>query len=126
MKKTLKSGSPSEDAIQKTFFEWVFAQENVYPDLKLLHHIPNGGSRNIIEAKKLKAMGVRKGVPDCFLPVPMDGYHGLYIEFKSEKGELSTDQAQKIHRLMKRGYFVAIFYEPIGAIALVKKYLGIR
>ena len=29
-----------------------------YPELKLLHHIPNGGKRNPIEAKHLKEQGV--------------------------------------------------------------------
>lgn len=38
-----------------------------HPDI-LAIHIPNGGSRNVIEAKKLKRMGVTAGVPDIFIP----------------------------------------------------------
>jgi|GEM_PF-5137145 len=58
---------------------------------------PNGGRRNKAEAAKLKAMGVRKGIPDLFLPIPRQGYHGLYIETKKIKnGKVSPDQQKKI------------------------------
>lgn len=57
------------------------------------HAIPNGGDRDIITAGKLKATGVKAGVWDVFVPVPVcrpsqfDVYqdvwrHGLYLEFK--------------------------------------------
>ncbi len=58
------------------------------PSLSLMHAIPNGGARgndsqtNKIRGAMLKAEGVKKGVPDIFLPVPLNGYHGLYIEMK--------------------------------------------
>ena len=42
------------------------------------------------------------GVPDLFLPVPRNSYHGLYIEMKSEKGA---------YLLVK---VVFICYESIG------------
>lgn len=70
------------------------------PELRWLHAIPNGGQRDKITAGKLKAEGVKKGVLDVFLPLPMhfegrtvaterDGefviltrYCGLYLELK--------------------------------------------
>ena len=57
-----------------------------YPELKLLHHIPNGGKRDSIEAKHLKIQGVKSGVPDLCLPVARKNYHALYIELKTETG----------------------------------------
>lgn len=126
MRKTLKSGKSSEDQIQKTFFEWVFAQEKVYPELKLLHHIPNQGMRKIIYVKKLKAMGMRLGWPDCGLPVARNGYHSLYIEFKSEEGELSEYQKEMVLRLSKQGCLVGCFNDAFKAIDFVKEYLGIK
>ena len=57
-----------------------------YPELKLLHHIPNGGRRDPVEAKHLKQQGVKSGVPDLCLPVARRDYHGLYIEMKTETG----------------------------------------
>ena len=53
-----------------------------WPELALLHHIPNGGTRDAVEAKHLKQQGVKSGVPDLCLPVPRGQYHGLYIEMK--------------------------------------------
>lgn len=49
-----------------------------WPELALLHHIPNGGTRDAVEAKHLKQQGVKSGVPDLCLPVPRGQYHGLY------------------------------------------------
>ena len=44
--------------------------------------MPNGGHRNKATAGKLKAEGVRAGVPDLMLLYPRHGYHGLVIELK--------------------------------------------
>ena len=54
-----------------------------WPELKLLYHIPNGGTRDPIEAKHMKEQGVKRGVPDLHLPVARGKYHGLYIEMKT-------------------------------------------
>lgn len=55
---------------QRAVFEWAEYAKGKYPWLKWMHHIPNGGSRNKIEAVRLKAQGVKRGVPDIFLPYP--------------------------------------------------------
>lgn len=60
---------PTESEEQVTLFSWARMKEEKYPELRLLYHIPNGGSRNQIEAKHLKAQGVKSGVPDLCLPV---------------------------------------------------------
>ena len=39
--------------------------ENRYPELKLLHHCPNGGKRDRVSAAVLKRQGVKAGVPIC-------------------------------------------------------------
>ena len=51
----------SEDAEQEKVVCWAKLMSNAYPDLELLYHVPNGGSRNKAEASKLKRMGVRAG-----------------------------------------------------------------
>ena len=34
------------------------------------------------------------GVPDLFLPVPKKGFHGLFIEMKSQQGRVSVSQSR--------------------------------
>lgn len=42
----------SEDAEQEKVVCWAKLMSNAYPDLELLYHVPNGGSRNKAEASK--------------------------------------------------------------------------
>lgn len=72
----------SEDTEQINVVSWANWNMNRYPELKWLHHVPNGGSRNKQEAVKLKQMGVKAGVSDLCLPYPKGIYCGLYIEMK--------------------------------------------
>jgi hypothetical protein len=61
-----------------------------YPD-KMIYAIPNGGSRNVIEASNLKRAGVLSGVADCHIPIPNKQYHSLFIEFKYGQKTKQTD-----------------------------------
>lgn len=77
----------SEDRIQAECTTWA---HNTYPDLRLnWWHVPNGGTRNLIEARKLKTMGVKAGIWDihCY-------YKGQFsiIEMKTETGQYSAEQ----------------------------------
>lgn len=74
--------------------DWARWNQNAHPELELLHHCPNGGSRNKAEAVKLKQMGVKAGIPDLCLPVPMGMYSGLYIEMKYDAGRLEDSQEE--------------------------------
>lgn len=54
----------TEDQIQSRCYIWF---HNTYPQYRgLLFHVPNGGSRNMMEANKFKSMGVVAGVADIF------------------------------------------------------------
>lgn len=53
-------------------------------------------------------MGVKSGVPDLFYPVPMKGYHGMFIEMKAENGRLSLSQKNWIQALTQLGYKVVV------------------
>jgi hypothetical protein len=56
--------SMTEIQLQSTCFQWAW---NTYPDTRrLLAHVPNGSSRNKIEAMQLKSSGVVPGVHDLF------------------------------------------------------------
>lgn len=84
----------SEAKEQEALFEWARLNEGKYPELVLLHHIPNGGWRHKAVAAALKRQGVKPGVPDLSLPVPRPGAHGLYIELKRRGSGASTSDAQ--------------------------------
>lgn len=66
-----------------------------YPRLAgIFFHVPNGGSRNAIEAKNLKAQGTLPGVADLILLKPSNGYAALCIEMKAKNGRQSEYQQQ--------------------------------
>lgn len=97
-----------------------------YPELKLIYHVPNGGSRNTLEAANLKRQGVKAGVPDLSLPVARKGFHGLYIEMKFGRGKTTEHQQWWLSELQKQGYKTAVCYGADEAIETLKEYLGME
>lgn len=115
---------PTEHQEQVSLFEWSAWQEGLWPELRLLHAIPNGGKRDIRTAAMLKAEGVKPGVPDICLPVPRGGKHGLYIELKRRKGgTVSKEQEAWIRALMEQGYSCAVCYGWDQARETILQYL---
>lgn len=110
-----------EDRLQQSCIRWFDYQ---YPELSLLlHHSPNGGFRNKIEASKFKLMGVRKGFPDLILLVSRNGYHALMIELKSSKGRQQESQKQFQQAVESQGYKYSLCYSLDEFMELVKMYL---
>ena len=96
---------PTESQEQCVLVEWANLAALKTPELNLLYHIPNGGHRNKAVAAKLKAEGVKSGVPDFCLPVARRQYHGLYIELKRTRGgRLKQEQKLWITALTEQGY----------------------
>lgn len=86
--------------------------------------VPNGGARHRAEGGKLKAQGVRAGVPDLFLAVPRAGSCGLWIELKRQRGGKTTPaQEQWIDRLTDAGYTVAVAQGWRAASRMILTYL---
>ena len=101
----MKPAIPTEAQEQAALMQWLAYAEIRHPELRLLHHIPNGGGRNPIEAKHLKEQGVKPGIPEIFLPCARGVWHGLYIEMKRRKGgRVSVDQQRMILALRAQGY----------------------
>lgn len=112
-----------EDNEQIMLFDWAQAQSGKYPELGLLHHIPNSGKRDAREAARFKRMGVKAGVPDICFPLPRGRYHGLYIEMKSPKGKVSENQKRWLERLSELGYAVRVCYSFDEAKDVVLNYV---
>lgn len=82
----------TEDQLQAKCYQWAY---NNHPHLRgLIFSVPNGSTRHIAEAVKLKATGLTPGIPDILIIYPGDHIAGY--EFKTETGVLSTAQI-KIH-----------------------------
>lgn len=119
------SGVPSESAEQKWVIAWS-QQPSVrqqYPELALLHHIPNERVDKV-QTAILKTMGVKKGVPDLCLPVPRGSCHGLYIEMKALDGKPEADQLWWEEQLKHNGYFHAFCYGWKQATEVLQWYLN--
>lgn len=80
-----------ESQLQTACVKWFNLQ---YRELQgLLFSVPNGGNRNIIEAKRLKSEGVVAGVSDLILLINNGTYNSLCIEMKNgRKGAQSDNQ----------------------------------
>lgn len=116
----------SEHDEQATLFTWAGIISKRIPELDLLFAIPNGGDRHPIVAAKLKAEGVKPGIPDVFLPVARDGFHGLFIEMKRKKGgSLSGAQKQRISQLKNQGYRVEVCKGFEAARDVILNYLEV-
>lgn len=93
----------------------------------LIFAIPNGGARDIRVAQKLKAEGVLAGVPDLCVPIPKNGYNGLYIEMKAgKKGVVSDKQKDVMARLERSGYRCEVCRSLDDFIKVVDDYMGAK
>jgi hypothetical protein len=108
---------------QQTLFEWAALMEAKVPELRLMYHVPNGGSRNSLEAANLKRQGVKAGVPDVCLPVARGNSHGLYIEMKAGDNKPTEKQKEWLTALEKQGYATAVCYSWEDAVFIITNYL---
>lgn len=109
----------TESQEQKQLIQWCRTD----PRLQYLFHIPNesvGGQGWIVRNRQ---MGVKPGVPDLFYPVPLNGYHGLFLEMKTATGRLSEAQKRWCRFLEEVGYKVVIAHGWEEAKKALEEYL---
>jgi hypothetical protein len=118
---------PTESNEQQTLFEWARRMEGKWPELRMMYHIPNEGRRTARNGARLKAEGLKSGVPDICLPVPRGEHHGLYIELKRRKNaRVTPEQMEWIEGLVAQGYVAAICRGCDEAIEVITGYLAGR
>jgi hypothetical protein len=122
----------SEHDEQATVIQWARYQEIRHPELYWLHSSLNGivipappATRARI-INHMKAEGMRKGIPDLFLPLARRGYHGLYIEMKTDKGKLTVEQKDFLAYAEAAGYLDLACFGADEAIDQLKWYIGIN
>jgi hypothetical protein len=97
----------TEHQEQRQLFIWASLNRHRYPQLANMFAVPNGGFRHKITAAKLKAEGVKSGIPDIMLAWPNNRFHGLFIEMKRlVGGRISDEQKNWSERLLVAGYAV--------------------
>lgn len=97
-----------------------------WPELRLLYHVPNEGQRSIATGGRMRAEGLKSGVPDLCLPSAHGKYHGLYIEMKRTKGsKTSQEQKEWLAALKAEGYKTAICKGADAAIKAIETYLAL-
>lgn len=113
---------PSESVEQQNLFRWAAVR---WPkEMRLLYHVPNEGKRSRANGARLKAEGLRAGVPDINLDVARGEYHGLRIEMKRRRGgRVSPEQAAWLEALREQGYAAVVAYGWEEAADEIEKYL---
>ena len=109
----------TESQEQKQLIQWCRTD----PRLQYLFHIPNesiGGQGWIVRNRQ---MGVKPGVPDLFYPVPLHGFHGLFIEMKTKTGRTSEAQKKWLKVLEQMGYKTAVCHGWEEAKAVLEEYV---
>lgn len=123
---------------------WANLKTNPILPLKWLHAVHNQGHGDAIRGGRAKAEGVKKGIPDIFLPYPVWGpnlelqsieikYSGLYIEMKkpssrpvkeTSKGGLSDEQIEFREYARNNGYRWEVAYGWREAAKIIQDYLS--
>ncbi len=110
-----------EEIIHINVVNWF---NETYPELqKDLHHFANERKCSIQQGRLLKRMGVKKGVADFFLAIPIDGYAGFWLELKSGKNKVTPEQEAFLRRKTDRGYQCATCWGFEAARELILTYL---
>lgn len=116
----------SEHEEQMIVIQWAKMMEQFCPELALLHAIPSGGHRHKRVGAYMKEEGVKRGVPDLCLPVPRQGYHGMYIETKFGDNKPTLEQREWLVALVEQGYRVDLDYGADMAINALCSYLNLE
>lgn len=93
-----------ESNLQSACVRWFRLQ---YPNL-VIYAVPNGGSRNVREAQRLKTEGVLAGVADLVVLLPQG--KSLYIEMKVKGNKQTLNQKEFQQKAEVLGHTYAVCY----------------
>lgn len=111
-----------EDNLQVACRRWF---DMKYPLItQLFFMVKNDGRKSKWQGQKDKDRGLRAGVPDMILSIPMGGYHGLYIEYKKPKGGVQSPDQKCFEDIAKQhGYRYEIIKTKQDFEQLITTYL---
>jgi hypothetical protein len=111
-----------ESRMQVQCVKWFRLQYRQVGDL--LIHVPNGGSRDLRTAQRLKAEGVLPGVADLVLFIPNKTHHGLFIELKIKPNKQSTHQKDWEKLVTAMNYHYVVVYSFDDFKLQIESYIG--
>ncbi len=113
----------TESDFQRSIIAECAYRANQDPRWAFIFHVPNGGQRTKAAAGKLKAEGVKKGVPDLLWPLKSRGYSGLVMELKANGNSTTPEQTTWLAWLKAQGYFTCVVRDdPAKAIEILTWY----
>ena len=125
-RKNVKTACADEHVEQVALCRWwaMYARRIGVAE-SLLFAIPNGGRRDKTTGARLKAEGVRAGVPDMFLALPRQDAPGLFLELKKQKGGRVSENQKTMHEALSHaGYPVCICRGWDEAKRAIEDYIG--
>ncbi len=118
-KKKPANDCPTEEYEQIVFVTWLLNKGY------RVSGSANGGSRHLLEAVKLKRMGVSAGYPDVFVPLTTPKYAGFYVEMKRLKGgKVQRNQLEWLEYLRGQGYYAEVARGSEEAKEMFHSYLS--
>ena len=112
-------GSLNEHSMQVKVVQYV---RTFYPEVLILS-VPNGAGTTARNRLALYAEGLLPGVPDLFIPEARQGFHGLWIEMKTQEGVESVAQKRIRNHLEDNNYLCYVARSEITAINIIEAYL---
>ena len=121
---------PSDDEfeMQRAFFDTLKADPAlcelpIYAVPNFAGHYGSKMARMLHGARALAA-GRRKGVPDVCVDIARGGWHGLRIEFKTDRNTVSAEQRDWRARLERQGFHVVVCRSTHDALDVLTRYLA--
>ncbi len=104
-----------EDSLQIAVMDYIKYQ---YPNI-LAFHVPNGGSRNVIEGAKLKRMGTLAGVSDIIM-VLRDKIVCIELKIRPNKQQDTQKEFQK--KVERTGHRYHVCYDIDESKRIIDQY----
>lgn len=123
----MKPKQPTESEIQQAVMRWwALSHKGLgVRHERLLMAFPMQGQRSPRNGARMKAEGMRAGLADMFLAVPMPTAPGLWIELKRPKprGVVSEEQADFLASVKMQGYSAQVCFGFDECIKAISNYL---
>lgn len=129
IKKPRKKSGKHEELMQVACVNWFRSEYGKYYGYNtkyLCFAVPNGGSRNKIEAVNLRNQGVTSGVSDLIIPIPNANYHGAFCELKVKPNVQEDNQKEFQAVIEKQGYAYFLIWTTDEFIKTVTEYMKTR